>query len=74
VIVILKLILLQVSLMGQKIGQPCSTEDARTLYAKYAYNNHFLETDFTTPERKLLNRGATKCVQGFLLVERKGPV
>jgi hypothetical protein len=39
-------------LWAQKIGQPCSIDDARTLYVKYVCKNHFLETDFTTPEKK----------------------
>jgi len=48
-------------LWAQKIGKPCSIEDARTLYVKYVCKNHFLETDFTTTERKRLNRGAVPC-------------
>ena len=48
-------------LWAQKIGQSCSIEDARSLYKKYAYRNHFFETDFTTPERKWLNRAAVTC-------------
>ena len=27
----------------------------------YMYKNHFLQTDFTTPERKQLNRAAVPC-------------
>jgi len=45
----------------QKTGRPCSIEDARTLYVKYVCRNHFLETDFTAPERKRLKRGAVPC-------------
>ena len=48
-------------LWAQKIGKPCSIEDARTLHEKYICKHHFLETDFTTPERKRLNRGAVPC-------------
>jgi len=48
-------------LWARKIGGPCSIEDARTLYVKYVCKNHFLETDFTTPERNRLNRGAVPC-------------
>jgi len=51
-------------LWAQKIGQLCSIEDARTLYKKYVCRNHFLETDFTTPERNRLNRGAVPCSSG----------
>ena len=50
-----------VQLWAQKIGKPCSIEDARTLHEKYICKHHFLETDFTTPERKRLNRGAVPC-------------
>jgi len=48
-------------LWAQKIGKPCSIEDARTLHEKYICKNHFLETDFTTPEKKWLNREAVPC-------------
>ena len=48
-------------LWAQQIGKPCSIEVARTLYEKCICKNHFLETDFTTPERKRLNRGAVPC-------------
>jgi len=37
---------------------------ARTLYEKYICKNHILETDFTTPEKKRLNRGAVSCTRG----------
>jgi hypothetical protein len=40
-------------LWAEKIGRSCSIEDARTLYVKYVCKNHFLQTDFTTPEGKL---------------------
>jgi len=39
-------------LWAQKIGKPCSIEDARTLHEKYISKNHFLETDFTTSEER----------------------
>jgi hypothetical protein len=48
-------------LCAQKIGQPCSIEDARTLNVKFVCRNHFLETDFSTPEKTRLNRGAVPC-------------
>jgi len=48
-------------LWAEKIGQPCSIEDARTLNVKFVCRNHFLETDFTTPEKTRLNRGAVPC-------------
>jgi len=54
---------------AQMISQPCSTEDARTLYVKYVCKNHFLQSDFTTPERKRLNRGAVPCSSDSALQE-----
>jgi hypothetical protein len=56
-------------LWAQKIGRPCSIEDARTLYVKYVYKNYFLETDFTTPERKRLNSGVVPCSSDSVLQE-----
>ena len=50
-------------LWAQKIGMPCCAEAARTLYGKYLCKNHFLETDFTTPEKKRLNRGQCHVAQ-----------
>jgi hypothetical protein len=51
-------------LWAKSIGRPCSIEDARTLYQKYLCKNHFLASDFTTPERRRLNRGAVPCSSG----------
>ena len=48
-------------LWAQKIGEPCSIEEAITLHDKYVCKNHFLERDFTTPEKKWFNRGAVPC-------------
>ena len=45
----------------QKIGKPCSIEEAITLHDKYVCKNHFLERDLTTLEKKRLNRGAVPC-------------
>jgi hypothetical protein len=36
---------------AKNIGRPCKFEDARNLYVMYVCKNHFLHTDFTTPER-----------------------
>jgi hypothetical protein len=47
--------------MGQNIGMPSSVEDAKKLIGKYLCKYHFLKTDFTTPEKKRLNRGAVPC-------------
>ena len=49
--------------MRPKIGQPCSIEHARTLYKKYICRNHFLETDFTTPERNEWTEGQCHVAQ-----------
>ena len=46
-------------LWAQKIGKPCSIEEAITLHDKYVCKNHFLERDFT--QKKRLNRGAVPC-------------
>ena len=48
-------------LWAEKIGRPCSIEDARTVNVKYICKNHFLQTDFTTPEGTRLNRMAVPC-------------
>jgi len=48
-------------LWAQKIGKPCSIEEAITLHDKYVCKNHFLEQDCATPEKKRLNRGAVPC-------------
>jgi len=37
-------------LWAQKIGKPCSIEEAITLHDKYVCKNHFLKWDFTMPE------------------------
>jgi len=39
-------------LWDQKIGKPCSIEEAITLHAKYVCKNHFLDRNFTMPEKK----------------------
>jgi len=39
-------------LWAQKIGKPCSFEEAINLHDKFVCKNHFLERDFTTPEKK----------------------
>jgi len=57
----INLLFYSAQLWAQKIGKLCSIEDARTLYEKYICKNHFLETDFTTAEKKGLNRGAVPC-------------
>jgi len=56
-------------LWAQKIVQPCSIDDAKTLYVKYICKNNFLEIDFTTPERKRLNIGAVPCSSDSALQE-----
>jgi hypothetical protein len=48
-------------LWAEKIGRPCNIDDARTLHVKYVSKNHFLQTDFTTPEGTCLNRMAVPC-------------
>jgi hypothetical protein len=48
-------------LWAERIGRPCGIEDARTLNVKCVCKNRFLESEFTTPERKHLNRGAVPC-------------
>jgi hypothetical protein len=47
----INLLFYSAQLWAQKIDQPCSIEDTRTLYVKYVCKNNFLEMDFTTPER-----------------------
>jgi len=43
---------------AKKVGRVCTTQEAHTLHYKFLYRDHFLPTDFTTPEGICLNRTA----------------
>ena len=43
---------------AEKVGRMCTMQEARTLRHKFLCRDHFLPTDFTTPEGIRLNRSA----------------
>jgi hypothetical protein len=59
--IIIYLFIYSAKLWAEKVGRLCTTEEARFLHYKFLCRDHFLPTDFVTPEGIHLNRLAVPC-------------